>query len=84
MRERIANAIWDFIMGYPAKEEKLQAIASLDLTQTPKLPEVVEKIESNYNINGRQRPERWSKRKKELEAASRQKRRRLESFREAE
>lgn len=83
MRERIANAIWEFIMGYPAKEQEIQAIEVLDLTPIPE-PDVVTKIDSPYNITGRQRPERWSVRKRELEAAAKQKRRRLESFREAE
>lgn len=55
-----------------------------DVLFEDRVPKTAMGIDLPYSVAGKPRRERWSVKKKELEAAAKQKRKQLESFREIE
>lgn len=98
MRERIANAVRRFIMGFP--NAKVSAIETLDLTKRSETVSLVRNVyaeprtgylanlaepkkpDSDYAVSGTPRHIPWHIRKREREAAARTRRRQLESLRD--
>jgi hypothetical protein len=95
LRGRIETAIWKWSGRFLSKK-KPSAIDTLDPTKWAPVPTIRLVLDetaggkreyripmpAEYSVTGTPRHTPWPIRKKELEAASRQKRRQLESFRE--
>lgn len=85
-----ASAMWLW-MDYRSWPKEFKASPAFDVPLIHRdhdaffenrIPVSATKVDLAYSVAGKPRRERWSVKKKELEAAAKQKRRQLESYRE--